>query len=140
MKPETTARHFITDLERNTALKLIGCGLSNVEIAEIMHISKSSVSYIRQAHTACINKDWEALQKLSTSIRPTVDWAMKVTGTDKAFLETFGKPAPEADTTASESAPTEVAVDPITREDFVEMRGLLSGIYNLLTEIRDILK
>lgn len=131
-------KHNLSDEERNQCLRLMNCGLATQEIAEIMHISKSTVSYIRQSHTACLAKDWDTLQKLSTTgHRPVVDWAMKITGADKEFLETFGKP----------TEPVEVAeagkiVDnpPITRDDFLAMYATMQDIRSLLTEIRDTLK
>ena len=132
MKPETT-KHTLTDVERDQVLKLITCGLPTDEIAGIMHISTSTVSYIRQAHPACVNKDWSTLQKLSTANRKVVDWAMKVTGTDKVFEDTFDKP--------EEPAPAPVVVEPaITREDFLSLQTALQDIIYLMTEIRDALK
>jgi transcriptional regulator with XRE-family HTH domain len=136
MKPENT-KHRLTDKDRDQVLKLIVCGLSTDEIAEIMHISTSTVSYIRQAHTACMNKDWSTLQRLSTTTRPTVDWAMKVTGTDKVFLEEFPKvefPELEAPVPTPEPAP---CVHP---GNLYEMYEVLTDIRSLLTEIRDMLK
>ena len=75
MKPETPkqSKWRLTDKDRDQVLKLIVCGLPTKEIAEIMHVSTSTVSYIRQAHTACINQDWSVLQKLSMDCRLTVD-------------------------------------------------------------------
>jgi hypothetical protein len=135
MKPEKT-RHQMTDAERDNVLKLIVCGLPTDEISEIMHISKSSVSYIRQAHNACMKQDWSTLQKLSTVNHSAVDWAMRVTGTDKVFTETFGESSADA-----EKAPEPVVVDPaITREDFLSLQNTLQDIVYLLTEIRDTLK
>ena len=138
METERTKRH-ITDKDRDDVLKLLTCGLSTQEIAEIMHISKSTVSYIRQAHTACVNKDWSTLQRLSTSISAITEWAMKVTGLDKEFLETFPKEPEEQP--AQESAPAPVVVEPIrTREDFMTLSNTMQDICCLLTEIRDMLK
>ena len=130
-----TKKHWLTDRDRDAVLKLIGCGLTMVEIAEISHISRSSIQYIRQAHTACINEDWSTLQRLSTVIRPTVDWAMKVTGKDKAFLEAFPK-----EDTPTEAPKTEPAPVVVTREDFLAMYATMQDIRSLLSEIRDILK
>lgn len=132
-------KHHLTDKDRDDVLKLLTCGLSTQEVAEIMHISKSTVCYIRQAHTACINKDWSTLQRLSTSIPAVTDWAMKGTGLDKEFLETFPK-EPEAQP-VQESAPAPVVAEPIiTREDFMTLSNTLQDICCLLTEIRDMLK
>lgn len=130
-------KRYLTDKDRDDILKLIVCGLSTKEIADIMHISTSTVSYVRQAHTACMNKDWSTLQKLSTVVRTTVDWAMRVTGTDKVFEETF-KTAPEETTpTPEQSAPSN---ETISREDFLTLSNTLQDICYLLTEIRDMLK
>jgi len=127
----------LADKDRDAVLKLLVCGLPTHEIADIMHISKSSVCYIRQAHTACVNKDWSTLQKLSTENRLVVDWAMKVTGTDAVFLETFSEP----DTQNEKTPEPATAVEPtITREDFLQLNNTLQDIVYLLTEIRDILK
>ena len=127
-------KHTLSDEERNQILKLMNCGLAMQEIADIMHVSKSTVSYIRQAHTACLDKDWDTLQRLSTSgSRPAVEWAMRITGADKIFNETFKKPE-ETLEVAEEGNIVQCS------EDFNEVKGLLSGIYNLLSEIRDMLK
>lgn len=131
-------KHNLSDEERNQCLKLMNCGLATQEIADIMHVSKSTVSYIRQGHTACLNRDWDTLQKLSTTgHRPVVDWAMKLTGVDKIFEETFKKP----------EEPVEVAEEgdivdnlPVTREDFLAMYATMQDIRSLLTDIRDALK
>lgn len=139
MKPKNPAyvKRHLTDTDRETVIKLANCGMSISETVNIMHISKSTVSYIRQAHQACLDKDWNALQKLSTVVRPTVDWAMKVTGTDIAFLETFGKPEEQTEV-AKEGDIT--YTNPITREDFLAMYGTMQDIRSLLIEIRDVLK
>ena len=131
-------KHHLSDEERNQCLRLIDCGLPTKEIAEIMHISNSTVSYIRQAHTAGLSKDWSVLQKLSTVCRPTVDWAMKLTGTDKVFIETFGKPEP-IENKPEQTAPAP-AVETISKEDFKAFSATLQDILYLLTEIRDTLK
>lgn len=140
MKPEKTKtqRRVLTDADRDNALRLIGCGLSNVEIADIMHISDSTVANIRNAHTACIYRDWSTLQKLSTFVRPTVDWAMKLTGADKVFEETF--PKEQGETPADVQVESTTAPETITKEDFVSLQNTLQDICYLLTEIRDIIK
>jgi hypothetical protein len=138
MKSEKTKtpRRTLKDSDRDTVLRLSNCGLGNQEIADILHISDSTVSNIRQAHAACIKQDWSTLQKLSTFIRPTVDWAMRVTGTDKVFDVLFNEPpAPPADAPAPAPTP-----DTITREDFLSLTTALQDICYLLTEIRDTLK
>jgi hypothetical protein len=133
-KPKTT-RHTITDADRDHVLKLCGCGLTNNEIANMLHISSRSVTNIRMAHAACIRQDWSALQKLSTTIRPTVDWAMQVTGVDKVFAETFPK-----EDVPTETPPVTPAPETITREEFQTLSTTLQDICYLLTEIRDLLK
>lgn len=135
-------KHNLSDEERNQILKLMNCGLATQEIADIMHVSKSSISYIRQAHTACVDKDWSALQRLSTSgSRPAVEWAMKLTGVDKIFEETFKKPRENVEEPVAVAEEGKV-VDtlPITREDFLAMYATMQDIRSLLTEIRDVLK
>ena len=132
-------KHYLTDKDRDDVLKLLTCGLSTQEVAEIMRISKSTVSYIRQAHTACINKDWSTLQRLSTTISAITEWAMKVTGLDKEFLETFPKEPESQPVQESASAPV-VAEPIITREDFMTLSNTMQDICCLLTEIRDMLK
>ncbi len=132
-------KHNLSDEERNQCLRLMNCGITTQEIADIMHISKSTVSYIRQAHTACLAKDWDTLQKLSTTgHRPVVDWAMKITGADKIFEETFKKPEEPVKEVAREE--DIVVTEPITREDVLAMYGTLQDIRSLLVEIRDMLK
>jgi hypothetical protein len=134
-------KHHLSDEERNQILKLINCALSTREIASIMHISTSTVSYVRQAHTACIDKDWNTLQRLSTGpARATTEWAMKITGTDKVFKETFGEPKKiekEPEQVAPATAPV---VETISKEDFQSLSATLQYICYLLTEIRDLIK
>lgn len=137
MKPKkaTKTKRYLTDSDRDAVLRLIGCGLTSKEIADTLRISISTVSYVRQAHNACLKTDWSALQKLSTVCRSTVDWAMKVTGTDKVFTETFGEPGAQDETTEPEPvAPS------ITKEDISSLQNTLQDICYLLTEIRDLLK
>jgi hypothetical protein len=134
-------KHILSDEERNQCLRLINCGLDTREIAGIMHVSTSTVSYIRQAHTACLAKDWSTLQKLSTSpAAASARWAMKVTGVDKLFEETFKKP--EEPKEVFEVAEEGKVADtlPITRDDILAMYGTLQDIRSLLVEIRDMLK
>ena len=132
-------KHHLSDEERNQVLKLINCALPTREIAKIMHISNSTVSYVRQAHTACIDKDWNTLQRLSAGpARATTEWAMKITGTDKAFIETFGKPVDAPAEVAEEGKVVNTtAIDP---RNLYEMYEVLVDLRSLLTEIRDILK
>ena len=132
MKPNANY-HKLTDKDRDAVLKLIVCGLPTDEIADIVHCSRSTVGYYRQAHTACINKDWSTLQKLSIHHRGLVDWAMKVTGTDKVFLENFPKDEPEVE--AHKPVP-----ETISKEEFASLNNTLQDICYLLTEIRDMLK
>ena len=138
MKHKETKRQ-LTDKDRDAALRLIVCGLSTSEIADTMRISRSTVSYIRQAHTACIEKDWSTLQKLSTTCRTVVDWAMRVTGTDKDFENLFKEEEPTPAPEQSESVPAPTT-EQITREDFLTLSNTLQDMCYLLTEIRDMLK
>jgi hypothetical protein len=135
-------KHHLSDEERNQVLKLINCALSTREIADIMHISASTVCYIRQAHTACIDKDWNTLQRLSTSCaKASVDWAMRVTGTDKAFLETFGKPVDKSEEPHEVAEAGKIVDAPvIDQRNLYEMFEVMCDIRRLLTEIRDTLK
>jgi transcriptional regulator with XRE-family HTH domain len=142
MKSEkvSNAKPRLTDEDRNHCLRLIGCGLSTDEIAKIMHISKSTVSYIRQAHNACLAQDWSTLQRLSLEVKSTVEWAMKLTGADKVFEETFKDENEEPEQNVEVPAPTTNVPETITREDFLSLSNTLQDISYLLTEIRDILK
>lgn len=136
MKPEIKRRN-LTDTDRDAILKLVVCGLTTDEIMSIVNSSRSAVSYVRQAHHACLNKDWSALQRMSQHNRAVVDWAMRVTGTDRVFAETFPKePEPEQ----SVAEPAVEVPDQITREDILAMYGTLQDIRSLLTDIRDMLK
>ena len=136
-----TLKPRLTDEDRNNCLRLINCGLSTAEIAGIMHISKSTVSYIRQAHTACLAKDWSTLQKISVEVKSTVEWAMKLTGMDKVFEEEFPKePEPDIAVPTQVPGPTVGSTENITREDFLQLSNTMQDICYLLTEIRDILK
>ena len=128
-------KHTLSDEERAQVLKLLNCGLPANEIADIMHISKTTVAYIRQAHTACLAQDWSTLQRLSKDCRLTTEWALRITGTDKVFKETFGEPKTEKE--PEQIAP---AVETITKEDFYAAYATLQDIRSLLVEIRDILK
>ena len=139
MNPEKTTRFraVITDRDRDNVMRLTESGLSVEEIADIMHISRSCIGNIRHAHKSCVAQDWSALQKLSHTMRATLDWAMRVTGTDKVFLETFPKEEPKQVEPAVNPVPTP---DLITREDFLSLQNTLQDICYLLTEIRDTLK
>ena len=134
-----TVRRWLNDVDRDSVLKLVNCGLSSVEIATITHISKSSINNIRQAYNACIEQDWSTLQRLSTTIRPTVDWAMRVTGADKVFAEIFHQDPKPGDEPKTQADPAPVP-DPITREDYLAMYATMQDIRALLIEIRDTLK
>lgn len=139
MKTEKPVRvkHTITDADRDACLKLSGCGLQTHEIVNIMHISRTTVYTILQAHKACIAKDWSTLQKLSVPYRPTVDWAMKVTGTDKVFLETFGTPDKYKPT---DGPVVDTPTDTVDPRNLYEMFEVLCDIRGLLIDIRDMLK
>lgn len=136
MENRTTSRR-ITDTERNSIIKLFTCGCDSTEIAEIMHLSKSSVLYVRQAHNAAMNQDRSTLQRLSNTCEAVVRWAMKATGADKTFEDLF-KEEPEPAVEAP--APVAVPEPVVTREDFFAMYAAMQDIRNLLIEIRDILK
>lgn len=141
MKTEKTqTRHYLTDKDRDAALKMIKCGLTADEAAELLHISNSSVNYLRQAYNACINEDWNTLQKLSTRLKPTVEWAMRVTGVDKKLAEELMSQNDKAEEPAEQVVEPPVVVAPITREDFMAMYATMQDVRNLLIEIRDVLK
>jgi len=135
MKDIATKRR-LTDEDRNACLKLITCGLSNQEIADIMKTSASSVAYIKQIHTACLSKDFDTLRRLSTNHNSAVLWAMQLTGI------TFPDNAPAVSepkvNDKTEEKPE--ANDILTREYMLATFDMFSEIRNLLTEIRDILK
>lgn len=134
MERRTTNRK-ITDVERNSIIKLFTCGCNTQEIAEIMHLSKSSVSYVRQAHAAALDRDWSTLQRLSNTCEAVVRWAMKVTGAEKTFEELFKEePEPVVELLAP------CAIEPVDPRNLYEMYEVLTDIRSLLTEIRDILK
>lgn len=135
MKPEIT-RHRLTDADRNACLKLLTCELSTDEIVDIMHISRSTVSYIRQAYNACLSRNWSILQKLSCDSRATVDWAMKITGVDKEALEIFGKPENEK----VESEPVVETATAAQNKQFIALYDTLLDIRNLLADIRNMLQ
>jgi hypothetical protein len=142
MKPENTnyPRRTFTDADRDNVLKLLGCGLSTLEIADIAHISKSSVGNIRQAHTACINKEWETVKRLARSIGPTVEWALKVTGTENEYFDyLFPEPAPSNEPVKNEDK-YDNTTNPILRDDLLGVYATLQDIRSLLVEIRDMLK
>ena len=55
-------RRRLTDDDRNACLKLITCGLSCQEIADIMKSSRSAVAFIKQTYNACLSKDFDTLR------------------------------------------------------------------------------
>ena len=138
-------RHYLTDADRNAAIKMLDCGLSVDEISGILHISNSSINYLRQAIQACNDHDWNTLQKLSTRLKPTVDWALRVTGTDKLLAEELASQAKQLEEAkAVEEPEVEVPVNKpatpiITREDFYALYAEMQDIRSLLTDIRDVL-
>ena len=79
MKDLNTKRK-LTDEDRNQCLKLITCGLSAQDIADIMKFSRSAVAFIKQTYNACLSKDFDTLRRLSASHNSTVVWAMQLTG------------------------------------------------------------
>lgn len=144
MKPEdvTYVKKSLTDADRDACLKLLGCGLSTLEIVNLMHISKSTVGNIRQSHTACVNKDWNTVRRLALTIKPTVEWALRVTDSVDEYKRAYetdlmklsGVFEPET-APAAEPAPAVV-----TREEFLALCASVQDICTLLVEIRDTLK
>jgi hypothetical protein len=135
---DTATRRRLTDDDRNACLKLSTCGLSNQEIADIMKTSMSTVAYLKQAHTACLSKDFDTLHRLSVGHSSTVAWAMQLTGT--SFPDTTTVPAVEEPVTTVEPEEKPAASAILTREYMLATFDVLSDIRSLLTEIRDILK
>lgn len=138
MNPENTTkkRRSYTDEDREKALKLIGHGLSHNEVGKMLGIYRGTVDNIALAYEACLKQDWSTLQKLSTTAKATVTWAMKKTGTDEIFARFFPKDDVPDEPAPVVSPPTET----ITREDFLTLTNTLQDICYLLTEIRDALK
>lgn len=138
MNPENTTkkRRSYTDEDREKALYLIGHGLSHNEAAKMLGIYRGTVDTVALAYDACLKQDWSTLQKLSTTAKATVNWAMKKTGTDEIFARTFPK-----DDVPEESAPAVAPpAETITRAEFAALNTTLQDICYLLTEIRDLLK
>ena len=136
MKDLTTKRN-LTDDDRNNCLKLLSCGLSASEIADIMGVSASTVYYIRQAHAACLSKDFDTLRMLDKKCSPVVRWATQLTNT--AFPDE-AVPVVEEPVTPAEPEEKPAANTILTREFMLATFDALSDIRNLLTEIRDLLK
>lgn len=138
VKP-TNPRKTFTDSDRNAVLKLSDAGLSVEEIVSITGISSASVYSIKQVYKACIDKDWSTLQRLSCSYRATVDWAMRITGTDKVFLETFPKEdEPEAPVVEPASA---VVPEPVvTREEFLALYDAVQVMRDTLIDLCNLLR
>ena len=127
-------KHNLSDEERNQCLRMLNCGITTQEIADIMHISKSTVSYIRQAHTACLAEDWSLLQKLhATGHRPMVEWALKITNSEVKYKEYFSLVPATAE--PEQSAPSTDAS--VSNEDIL---SVLKDIRMVLVEIREMLK
>lgn len=137
MNSENTKRkrNHYTDADRDKVLMMLEGGLSQADIIKILDMPRSAVNNVSLSYTACIKHDWSALQRLSTRARPTVDWAMKKTGTDTIFAELFPKEDVPTETSTATPAP-----DSITREEFQKISTTLQDICYLLTEIRDLLK
>ena len=126
-----TPKKVYTDADRDNVRRLAECGMTTREIADIMHIGKTTVGYIKSAYTACVNKDYDILRNLYSYVKPTVLWAMRITNTDPSVLEdTESELAPEVKS-------PEMATQPITRADYLAMLDAVLDIRNLLTEIRD---
>lgn len=141
MNPENTTkkRRSYTDDDRDNALKLIGHGLSHHEVARMLGMYRVTVDNVARAYDACLKQDWSTLQKLSTTCKATVSWAMKKTGTDEIFARFFPKDdVPDEPTPVV--APTPDPAPTITREEFAALNTTLQDICYLLTEIRDALK
>ena len=136
MKDLNTKRN-LTDDDRNHCLKMLSCGLSTAEIAEIMGVSTSTVYYVRQAHTACLSKDFDTLRMLAKKCYPVVHWATQLTNTALPDEEIPVVEEPEVKSVPEEK-PDAHAI--ITREFMLAAFDVFSDIRNLLTEIRDILK
>lgn len=135
---ELHTRKRMTDADRTNCLKLFECGLSVKEVADIMKVSTSAVSYVRQAHNACLEKDFDTLRKLSVGHGSTAAWAMNLTNT--AFPEDVIA-VKEPETAAYDANETKIIPDSvITREFMLATFEVVSDIRNLLTEIRDMLK
>jgi hypothetical protein len=130
--------HF-TDADRDNVRRLSECGMTTREIADILHIGKSSVGYIKSAYAACVNKDYATLRNLCGYVRPTVEWAMRITNTDPSVLNAAPKSEPVKDI-VPELAPPPVVPQTITRSDYLAMLDAMLDIRNLLIEIRDVLK
>lgn len=127
-KKTTLVKHHLTDADRDACMKLWQHGLSCMEIARLVPVSKSTVGYIKRAYTACIDKNWDILREMSTYCKPTVDWAMKVTNTTYPIDTT---PLPE-----EPAEIPEVEMLPVPN-DADDIRTLLKDIRSLLTDIRD---
>ena len=132
----TKKRRSYTDEDREKALKLIGHGLSHAEVSRMLDIYRGTVDTIALAYEACIKQDWSTLQKLSTTSKATVTWAMKKTGTDEIFTRLFPKDDVPDEPVQAPASPAET----ITREEFMTLNATLQDIVYLLTEIRDVLK
>lgn len=133
---DLTNRRRLTDEDRNQCLKLITCGLSTQDIADIMKSSRSAVAFIKQTYNACLSKDFDTLRRLSASHNSTVVWAMQLTGITFPDNAPVVKEPKVPDKT--EEKPTADTI--ISREFMLATFDALSDIRSLLTEIRDILK
>lgn len=142
MKPEIK-QHYITDTERDRVVRLTECNLSSAEIADILGISKSAVAAIKQVYKACVDHDWNTVQRLSMTLRPSVAWALRVTGTDKMLEEELAR---QHEAQKQEEQKPEITVPgaevPITIHpgNLYEVYKVLTDVRSLLTEIRYMLK
>ena len=130
MRPHNTlnnSKHRLTDADRDACLKLLQSGLSCLEISQILPVSRSSVDYVRRAHSACLSQDWDSLRTVAGYCRSTAEWALKVTKSS-CCLDMVTTPKTSNEVSSSV---------PVGAEEVKEM---LTDIRNLLTEIRDILK
>ena len=125
---EHTKHTRITYEIRDTMLRLSNAGLKAPEIAPILNVSQSSVSYTLQCYKAVESEEWETVRRLTISQSSGVRWA----------LDKLGKTLPddlvdEQDSTSAqqEPAPVYARMD----ERFDEIQKSLNGIGFLLSEI-----
>ena len=70
-------KHLLSDEMRTDIIRLTESGWKYNEIANLLHISDSSVAYVKQAYYAAKNSDLAALKRLNSVSRPLVAWALK---------------------------------------------------------------
>lgn len=120
------AKHTkITSEVRDAVLRLNEAGLKSSEIADILNVSSSSVSYTIQCYKAAESNDWKTLHKLIDCQRQSVKWALN------KFGKTLPDEAVDAPAVVKESLPSEETVP----EMYAEIKKALNGIGFLLSEI-----